>query len=182
MPKLKPKGIWNRIRGSLKQLEWKERTQSWMKGVKGYIIDTFLFIRLLNPILSLNFLKRCIFRQKFEVWWFHQSSNLTSVVTKWWHDVTEIFGIFHLMKSGSWSLHSYVSIVLFHKALQVSSIACEYSIWGCDCSIIRKIDQMSRGPIGPWQAHADRQKSALEVHQRKKCLPISWGTTRFWNT
>jgi len=38
-----------------------------MKGVKDYIIDTFLFFRLLNPILSLKFLKRCVFGQKFDV-------------------------------------------------------------------------------------------------------------------
>jgi len=40
-------------------------------------------LRILNPIISLKFLKICIFRQKFEVWNFHQSSNLTSVEIFW---------------------------------------------------------------------------------------------------
>ena len=44
------------------------------------MIDTFLFIRLLTPILSLEFLKRCVFGQEFDVWCFQQSSNLASVV------------------------------------------------------------------------------------------------------
>ena len=59
--------------------------------------------------------------------------------------------VFQLMTSGSWSLHSYVSIVFFHKALQVSPNAYVCSMWECDCSIIRKIDQMSRGSIYAWQ-------------------------------
>ena len=50
------------------------------------MIDTFLFIRLLNPILSLKFFKRCVFWQEFEVWCLHKSSNLTSVESFWRHE------------------------------------------------------------------------------------------------
>ena len=35
-------------------------------------------------------------------------------------------GVFRLMKKVTWSLHCNVLIVLFHKALQASSNACEY--------------------------------------------------------
>jgi len=55
---------------------------------KDYMIDTFLFIRLLNPILSLKYL---FFQQKFEVWCFHQSSNLTSVESFWRHEFIKEF-------------------------------------------------------------------------------------------
>jgi hypothetical protein len=91
MAKFKLKRIRDRVGGLLCKLERKERAESWMKGVKGYMIDTFLFFRLLNPKIVKNFQKIFAFRQEFEVWCYHHSSNLTSVETKWSHEFIKEF-------------------------------------------------------------------------------------------
>jgi len=46
-------------------------------------------LRILNPKIVKYFQKIFIFWQEFEVWCFHQSSNLTSVETKWCHEFAE---------------------------------------------------------------------------------------------
>ncbi len=50
---------------------------------KGYLVDTFLFIRLINPNKTKNSQKIFVFRQELEVWCSHYSSNLISVETFW---------------------------------------------------------------------------------------------------
>ena len=57
-------------------------------GNSGYIIATFHSPRLLNPKKMKNSEKIFIFCLIFEVMCFHQSSNLTFVVSKWSHNVT----------------------------------------------------------------------------------------------
>jgi hypothetical protein len=70
------------------------------------MIDTFFFIRLLNPKKMKNFQKMFIFRQIFEVWCSHHSSNLTSVESKWRHDVTWKSGCFSVPERGDISKNS----------------------------------------------------------------------------
>lgn len=65
---------------------YKKLREIWMgRGYskKGYMIDTFLFFRLINPKIIHNFQKMFVFRQKLEVWCSHYSSNLISVETFW---------------------------------------------------------------------------------------------------
>jgi len=52
-------------------------------------VDTFLFIRLLNPKIVKIFQKILIFPREFKVWYFHYSSILRSVETKWYHEFAE---------------------------------------------------------------------------------------------
>jgi hypothetical protein len=61
------------------------------------------FIRILNPKEMKIFQKISIFRQIFGGWCFHQSSNLTSVESKWWHDVTWKSGCFPDSERGDFS-------------------------------------------------------------------------------
>ena len=70
--------------------------RSWLIRTDVRIYDTALSAedkdpRILNPILSLKFLKRCVFVQKFDVQYFHYSSILRFVVSKWWHEFIEEF-------------------------------------------------------------------------------------------
>jgi hypothetical protein len=53
------------------------------------MIDTFLFLRLLNPKIVKIFRKIFVFRQEFEVWYLPNFSNLTSVVAFWSHEFIE---------------------------------------------------------------------------------------------
>ena len=50
--------------------------------------------------------------QIFEVWRFHQSSNLTFVVSKWRHDVTWKSGCFSAPERGDFSKNSDVLLLL----------------------------------------------------------------------
>jgi len=52
------------------------------------MIDTFLFIRLLNPILVKIFQKISVFSQKIDIYSDSIWANLAFVVTKWCHNVT----------------------------------------------------------------------------------------------
>jgi hypothetical protein len=52
------------------------------------MIDTFHFLRILNPMLYTKFRKIFTFWQIFEVEYFHQSSNLMFVVSFWLHNVS----------------------------------------------------------------------------------------------
>jgi len=58
------------------------------------MIDTLLSHRLLNPKKMKNSEKIFTFWLIFEVRCFHQSSNLTSVVTKWNHEFSKNSDIF----------------------------------------------------------------------------------------
>jgi len=50
---------------------------------KNYMIEIFISHRILSPKKMKNSQNIFDFWQKLEVWYFHQSSNLTYVVTKW---------------------------------------------------------------------------------------------------
>lgn len=50
--------------------------------------------------------KSSLFRLIFKVWYFYQSSNLTSVVTKRWQDVTQKSGCFPALERGDYSKNS----------------------------------------------------------------------------
>ena len=70
------------------------------------MIGTFIFIRLLNPKIMKNFQKSFVFWQIFEVWCFHQSSNLASVETFWWQAVTYKSGCLPAPEKGDISKNS----------------------------------------------------------------------------
>lgn len=77
---------------------WDHQSKFYQYSLKNYMIDIFHFLRLLNPIFVIIFQKTFIFWQEFEVWCSHYSSNLTSVVTKWWHEFSKKSGILQLKK------------------------------------------------------------------------------------
>jgi len=47
--------------------------------------------RTLNPKFAENFSKKCVFRQEFDVWCFHNSSDLASLETNRRHEFVEEF-------------------------------------------------------------------------------------------
>ena len=61
-------------------MEW-NRNVHWSRARKIWIF--WSKHRILNLKLVKNFQKTSVFRQNFEVWCFHQSSNLTSVESFW---------------------------------------------------------------------------------------------------
>jgi hypothetical protein len=81
------------------------------------MIDTFIFIRMLNPKKMKNFQKICIYPQEFKVWCFHQSSNLASVVTKWRHDVTWKSGCFPAPERGDLRQKSTIVGLEFYRSV-----------------------------------------------------------------
>ncbi len=50
---------------------------------KNYMIDTFIFIRLLNPISHRKFSRIFVFSQKIEIYSDSIQAKSTFVVTKW---------------------------------------------------------------------------------------------------
>ncbi len=71
-------------------------------------VNISLSIYLINPILSLRFLKRCVFGQEYNVRHAHHSSNLTSVETFWRHTVTWKSGCFLYPERGGFSKNSAI--------------------------------------------------------------------------
>ena len=80
-------------------------------------------------------------------------------------------GVFELMKSGTWSLHCGVLIVIVHKALQASSSACGYFIWSYGYSIIRKIEPVSWWSHSPLTSAMSPKNSGIFQLMKR----VTWG-------
>ena len=101
-------------------------------GNPGYMIATFHFLRLLNPILVKNCQKMFIFRQKFDVWWLHNSQELTFVVSKWCHNVTWKSGCF----PASWKMWLFEEF--WHFGVQENGV-----ILGVLCAWLMRYDRLA---------------------------------------